>query len=95
MRRMLLVLSASLIMAAMLMALAVPALAQGPQTIPPGVEKVLPKLAGQIEFVDTKNQAFDIEPNALSPLGFCVTLDTPGPGTTGHLSAFPDVPCEQ
>jgi len=77
-KRMLLILTVALVMAAMLMASASPTLAQGPPTIPPGAF-----LAAAI--ADEPNLAIDV-----NEANQCVTLDTPGPTGTGHLSDFPD-----
>ena len=78
MRRTLLVLTASLVMAAMLMASALPALAQGPPTIPPGAAHAVPN-------VIEHNPAITI----VKQNPPCVLLSTPGPGR-GHHSDFPD-----
>ena len=83
MRRILLVLTVSLVMAAMLMSSALPAVAQGPPTFS---SKALQALKDAD--VDGKNPAIDIKGNN-------VCLNTPGPGTTGHNSGFPDdSPCQ-
>jgi hypothetical protein len=80
MRRILLVLTAFLIMAAMLMASALPALAQGPPTIPPGAQFAIPNV------VEHHNPFIGV---SLAPV--CLTLNAP-PGRTdiGHHSDFPD-----
>jgi hypothetical protein len=77
-KRMSLILTMALIMTAMMVASALPALAQGPPTVPPGAS-----LAAAI--ADEPNPAIDID--EAQP---CVTLDTPGAAGTGHLSDFPD-----
>jgi len=77
-KRMLLILTVALVMAAMMMASASPALAQGPPTIASGA-----LLAAGI--ADEANPAIDVDED-----NQCVTLDTPGPTGTGHLSDFPD-----
>ena len=88
MRRMLLVLTLALVVAAMLVASALPALAQGPPTTPPGAEFAIPNVINSnpvISFGLTEGEE-------------CVSLDAP-PGSSssdrGHHSAYPDVPCEQ
>ena len=79
MRRILLVLGVSLVMAAMLIASALPALAQDPPTIPPGA--VLADL-----LADPHNPALDV--NLAKP---CVTLDAPSfNNQVGHHSDYPD-----
>jgi hypothetical protein len=77
-KRMLLILTVALIMAAMMAASALPALAQGPPTIPPGAAHAIPN-------VIEHNQAITI----VSQNPPCVVLSTPGPGV-GHHSDFPD-----
>ena len=76
----------ALVAAAMLVASALPALAQGPRTIPPqGAQSAIPNV---------------LEHNPVISFDFaagCVFLNAP-PGSSsgqGHHSAFPDVPCEQ
>ena len=78
MRRIIAVLSVMAIMAAMMVALALPALAQGPPTIPPGAAHAIPN-------VIEHNPAITI----VSENPPCVVLSTPGPGV-GHHSDFPD-----
>ena len=78
MRRILLVLTVSLGMAGMLMSSALPAVAQGPPTFSP-------KAFEALKAADVKNPAIEIKEDLQ-----CVELDTPGPGTTGHHSGFPD-----
>jgi hypothetical protein len=78
-----LVLTASLVMAGMLMSSALPALAQGPPTVPPlpnqGVTNVL-------HVAEDLNPVIDIK-------GKNACLNTPGPGI-GHHSGYPkDSPC--
>ena len=80
-KRMLLILTMALIMTAMMMASVLPALAQGPPTIPPGAAHAVPN-------VIEHNRAIHIV--SQDPLAPCVVLDTPGPTGTGHLSDFPD-----
>jgi hypothetical protein len=85
-KRILLVVSVALIMAAMLLASALPALAQGPPTVPPLPGQAIGNILGAAEInpaiaIDVSNQ--------------CVTLDTPGPEGTGHHSGYPDdSPCQ-
>jgi hypothetical protein len=78
-QRMLLILTVALVMAAMMVASALPALAQGPPTIPP------PGAAHAVPNVMEHNQAITI----VSQNPPCVVLSTPGPGV-GHHSDFPD-----
>ena len=80
MKRMLSILTVALLVAAILMTSALPALAQGPPTIPPGAAHAVPN-------VIEHNRAIHIV--SQDPLAPCVVLDTPGPGA-GHLSDFPD-----
>ena len=83
MRRILLVLTVSLVMAGMLMSSALPAVAQGPPTFSP-------KALQALKDADVKNKAIDINEEQQ-----CVTLNTPGPAGTGHHSGFPDdSPCQ-
>ena len=79
MRRILLALTASLVMAAMLAASALPALAQGPQTIPPG--------AGIAVLAAANNPVIDVSPDLT-----CATLSAPPDNTQvpGHHSDFPN-----
>jgi hypothetical protein len=77
----LLILKVALVVAAMMVASALPALAQGPPTIPPGAAYAVPNVIAH-------NQAISIVSE--DPLDPCVVLDTPGPTGTGHLSDFPD-----
>ena len=80
-KRILSTLKVALFVAAMMMSSALPALAQGPPTIPPGAAYAVPN-------VIEHNQAIHIvSPDPQDP---CVVLDTPGPTGTGHLSDFPD-----
>ena len=81
MKHTLLILKVALVVAAMMMASALPALAQGPPTIPPGAAHAVPN-------VIEHNQAIHIV--SQDPQEPCVVLDTPGPTGTGHLSDFPD-----
>jgi hypothetical protein len=76
-KRMALILTMAVIMTAM-MASTLPALAQGPPTVPPGASQAA-------AVADEPNPAIDVEEP--EP---CVTLDTPGPEGTGHLSDFPN-----
>ena len=83
MRRILLVLTASLVMAGMLMSSALPAVAQGPPTFSF-------KALQALKDADVKNKAIDINEEQQ-----CVELNTPGPDGTGHHSGFPDdSPCQ-
>ena len=84
MRRILLVLTASLVMAAMLLASALPALAQGPPTIPPGAQFAIPNVVEHNRVIGVT-----LDPVTLEPV--CLTLNAP-PGRTdiGHHSDFPD-----
>ena len=83
MKRILLIMTVALVMAAMMMASALPALAQGPPTIPPGA------LLGA-GIADPYNPALDVDET-----NQCVTLDTPNPTGPGHHSGFPDdSPCQ-
>ena len=80
MRRILLALTASLVMAGMVMSSALPAVAQGPPTTSPG-----PLQAAEV--ADENNKAIDIK-------GKNACLNTPGPGI-GHHSGYPkDSPCQ-
>jgi hypothetical protein len=82
-KRILLILTVAVVMAAIMMASALPALAQGPPTIPPGA------LVAAV-IADPHNPAIDVD-----EANQCVTLDTPGPEGTGHHSGFPDdSPCQ-
>jgi hypothetical protein len=82
MRRILLVLLASLLMAAMLAASAMPALAQGPPFIPPGAETA-------IGAADKHNPVIDV--TSVGSVPTCVTLNAPSDNTQiGHHSVFPD-----
>ena len=79
MRRILLALTASLVMAAMLAASALPALAQGPQTIPPGAG-----IAAGV--ADAHNPVLNVD--LTTP---CITLNAPPDNTQiGHHSDFPN-----
>jgi hypothetical protein len=93
MRRVLLVLSVAALVVTMMVASALPALAQGPpgDTLPPGADEFLQRAGGVVlERAEEPNQAIDFDPN-----NQCVTLDTPGPEGTGHHSGFPDdSPCQ-
>jgi len=77
-KRMPLILTMAVIMTAMMMASALPALAQGPPTVPPGASQAA-------AVADEPNPAIDVDET--EP---CVTLDTPGAEGTGHLSDFPN-----
>ena len=81
MKRILPILVVALVVAAMMMASALPALAQGPPTIPPGAAYAVPNVVEH-------NRAINIVSQDLQDP--CVVLDTPGPTGTGHLSDFPD-----
>ena len=83
MRRILLVLTASLVMAGMLMSSALPALAQGPPTVPPLPNQVVTNV---LHVAEDLNPVIDIK-------GKNACLNTPGPGI-GHHSGDPkDSPC--
>ena len=89
MRRILLLgLTVVLVVAALLVGSASPALAQGPPTPtdrPPGAQFALPHVLEHNPVI-----SFDLAAG-------CVFLNAP-PGSSsgpGHHSAFPDVPCEQ
>jgi len=90
MRRVLLVLSVAALMVAMMVASALPALAQGPPEdtrSPPGADEFLLR-------AEEPNPAIDVivDEDTGTPTNAC--LDTPGPEGTGHLSGFPeDEPC--
>ena len=80
--RILLVLMASLAMAAMLAASALPALAQGPPFIPPGAGIA----AGR---ADVHNPVLDV--TLVGSVPTCVTLNAPSDNTQiGHHSDFPN-----
>ena len=97
MRRVLLVLSVAALMVAMMVASALPALAQGPpeDTLPPGADEFLVRAADEVLLrAEEPNPAIQvIEGNETQQTNVC--LDTPGPGDTGHLSGYPaDEPCQ-
>jgi hypothetical protein len=82
MRRIMMLVVVALVMAAMMAVTALPALAQGPSTLPPGAFLAL-------AIADKPNPAIEFDQD-----NQCVTLDTPGPGR-GHHSGFPDdSPCQ-
>ncbi len=86
MKHILMVLAVALVMAAMLGASALPALAQGPPTLPalPGqaVENVVNAAA--------RNPAIDVFIDPTNPLNSCATLTAPPGSGTGHQSEFPN-----
>ncbi len=87
MRRIILLVKVAFVMATMMVASALPALAQGPPDVPP-----LPNRAvGNILYVaNNLNPAIEIDIS-----NQCVTLNTPGPEGTGHHSGYPDdSPCQ-
>lgn len=79
MRRIIKVWVATLIMAAMMAASALPTLAQGPPTAPPGAFLLAAVVA------DPYNPAIDVNEEEER-----VTLETPNPVGPGHHSGFPD-----
>jgi hypothetical protein len=85
-KRILRVLGVALIMAMMMGASALPALAQGPPTLP-----ALPGQAvGNVLNAAAKNPAIDVFLNPTNPDNSCATLTAPPGSGTGHQSEFPN-----
>ena len=86
MKRILMVLAAAIVMAAVMGASALPALAQGPPTTFSALPD--PAVNNVLYVADPLNPVIDINDNN-------ACLDTPGPGF-GHHSGYPDdKPCQQ
>lgn len=86
-RRIMMLIAAAAAVAVMMAASAMPALAQGPPTIPPG--------AGiAVGVADTHNPVIDVTSVASVPT--CITLNAPPDNTQvpGHHSDYPDF-CSQ
>ena len=85
MRRIVKVLAVALIMAAMMGVSALPALAQGPPTVPPLPNQAVTNV---LHVAEDLNPVIDIKGNN-------ACLDTPGSGI-GHHSGYPkDSPCKK